>query len=67
MEQQTVSPPDWADFPPMEWASRKVSDTPIHDALRRQWLAEGRAVPRRPGPPSGALHGMTTGDLFQRA
>lgn len=67
MEQQTVSPPDWTGFPPLEWAPRKVSDTPIYDALEEQWLGEGREVPRCPGLSSGGLHRMNTGDLFHRA
>ncbi|MFC6136567.1 MULTISPECIES: hypothetical protein [Streptomyces] len=67
MEQKTVSPPDWTGFPPLEWAPRKVSDTPVYDALERQWLAEGREVPRRPSLPPGGLHRMDTGVLFHHA
>lgn len=52
---------------PLEWAPRKVSDTPVYDALERQWLAEGREVPRRPSLPPGGLHRMDTGVLFHHA
>ncbi|MFD3775795.1 hypothetical protein [Streptomyces sp. NPDC058612] len=48
-------------------ASRLASDTPVYDALERQWLAEGREVPRRPGPPFGGWHRMDADDMFSRA
>ncbi|MFJ3174887.1 hypothetical protein ACIPJK_29405 [Streptomyces roseus] len=44
-----------------------MSDTPIYDAVERQWLAEGRDVPRRPGPTWGARTPVNVGDLFNRA
>ncbi|MEU4728838.1 hypothetical protein [Streptomyces sp. NPDC023588] len=67
MEQKTVSLPDWTEYPPPQWTPQKVSATPIYDALERQWLAEGREVPRRPAQSSGGLHRRTIGDLFLRA
>ncbi|MGR4880500.1 hypothetical protein ACIPUC_13825 [Streptomyces sp. LARHCF249] len=67
MEQKTVSPPDWTGFPPLAWTPRHISDAPIYDALERQWLAEGREVPRRPGMSTGGLHRRNTDDLFHRA
>ncbi|MEV8533197.1 hypothetical protein [Streptomyces sp. NPDC051211] len=48
-------------------ASWPASDTPVYDALERQWLAEGREVPRRAGLPFVGRHRMDTDDLFSRA
>ncbi|WP_168714139.1 hypothetical protein [Streptomyces sp. A1136] len=65
--EKTVSPPVWV-FGRllMEWG--QVSDVPIYDAVVRQWLAEGREVPRRPGSPwSGVRSAVDGGDLFLRA
>lgn len=46
---------------------RQVSDAPIYDAVERQWLAEGREVPRRAGLGWGGRGPVNTGDLFHRA
>ncbi|MFF4448340.1 hypothetical protein [Streptomyces sp. NPDC001502] len=67
MEQRTVSPPDWAGFTWLAKEIRQASDTPIYDAVERQWLAHGREVPRRPGPSWGGGRAVNPGDLFRRA
>ncbi|MET9468039.1 hypothetical protein ABZY44_25225 [Streptomyces sp. NPDC006544] len=67
MEQKTVSPPERAGFARLAEEFWQVSDAPIYDAVERQWLAEGREVPRRPGLASGARRPLNTGDLFHRA
>ncbi|MFF5705651.1 hypothetical protein ACFY7H_24655 [Streptomyces sp. NPDC012794] len=68
MNQKTVSPPEWAGFAglPTEefW---RASDAPIYEAVERQWLAQGREVPRRPGLPTAVRHPVDAGDLFRRA
>ncbi|MGW0362524.1 hypothetical protein [Streptomyces sp. NPDC002990] len=67
MEQQTASPPERAGFARMAEEFRQVSDAPIYDAVERQWLAEGREVPRRAGLGWGGRGPVNTGDLFHRA
>ncbi|OKI48991.1 hypothetical protein AMK15_34655 [Streptomyces sp. MJM1172] len=66
MEKETVSPPQRAAaFRPLQEA-RRITDTPIHDAVEREWLARGRAVPRAPEP--WTMRGpVSTDDLFLRA
>lgn len=49
MEQKTVSPPEPARFAQLAEEFRQASDAPIYDGVEREWLAEGREVPRRPG------------------
>ncbi|MFD3682709.1 hypothetical protein [Streptomyces sp. NPDC058613] len=65
MEQKTVSPPQQrsAGLPVASWLT---SDTPVYDALERQWLADGRDVPRPSGLPFGGRP-MDADDLFSRA
>ncbi|MFD9523577.1 hypothetical protein [Streptomyces sp. NPDC059979] len=48
MEQRTVSPPQWAGFTWLAEEFRQASDTPIYDAVERQWLAQRQ---RSPPPP----------------
>ncbi|KMO93446.1 hypothetical protein [Streptomyces roseus] len=67
MEQRIVLPPERAGFARLAEEFWQVSDTPIYDAVERQWLAEGRDVPRRPGPTRGARIPVNAGDLFNRA
>ncbi|MFE5809497.1 hypothetical protein [Streptomyces sp. NPDC056491] len=67
MEQRTVSPPDRARFTRLTKEIRQASDTPVYDAVVRQWLAQGREVPRRPGPSWGGRHPVNPDDLFRRA
>ncbi|WP_267882172.1 hypothetical protein [Streptomyces katrae] len=43
-----------------------MTDTPIYDAVEREWLAWGREVPRAPATWS-ARGPVITGDLFLRA
>ncbi|MER6253431.1 hypothetical protein ABT224_18970 [Streptomyces sp. NPDC001584] len=43
-----------------------ASDTPVYDALARQWLAECREVPRPSGLPPGGRYRMDADDLFSR-
>ncbi|MEU6895364.1 hypothetical protein ABZ934_27010 [Streptomyces sp. NPDC046557] len=64
---RTVSPPESVfGSLAMEWG--QVSDVPIYDAVERQWLADGREVPRRPGSSrSGVRPAAEGGDLFLRA
>ncbi|MCY0932310.1 hypothetical protein OTB20_40410 [Streptomyces sp. H27-H1] len=66
MEQKTVSPPERAGFARLAEEFRQGSDAPIYDAVERQWLAEGREVPRRPGQAWGGRRTVNTGDLFHR-
>ncbi|MBT2446205.1 hypothetical protein J7F03_03690 [Streptomyces sp. ISL-43] len=67
MEQKTVPPPERAGFARLAEEFWQVSDAPIYDAVERQWLAEGREVPRRPGLTWGGRRPVNTGDLFHRA
>ncbi|MGW0395919.1 hypothetical protein ACWDYJ_34665 [Streptomyces sp. NPDC003042] len=67
MEQKTVSPLERAGLARPAQEFWQVSDAPIYDAVERQWLAEGREVPRRPGLAWGGRRLMKAGDLFQRA
>ncbi|WP_331732766.1 hypothetical protein OG592_42380 (plasmid) [Streptomyces avidinii] len=67
MEQQTVSPPQWTRFARPARELWPASQTPIYDAVERQWLALGREVPRRPGLPRGGLPPAAADDLFHRA
>ncbi|MEU8844441.1 hypothetical protein AB0D97_35985 [Streptomyces roseus] len=66
MEQKIVSPPERAGFARPAEEFWQVFDTPIYDAVERQWLAEGRDVPRRPGT-RGDRRPVNAGDLFHRA
>lgn len=72
MEQQNVSSPQWTRFAGPARELWQVSQTPVYDSVERQWLAEGREVPRRPGLarrpglPFGGLRPMTGDDLFRR-
>ncbi|GHD82257.1 hypothetical protein GCM10010336_69410 [Streptomyces goshikiensis] len=48
------------------WGARNITDTPIYDAVEREWLARGRAVPR--APESWSMRGAaSTDDLLLRA
>ncbi|WP_329388467.1 hypothetical protein OG625_33555 [Streptomyces sp. NBC_01351] len=67
MDQETVSPPEWAGFAQPAEEFWQASDAPIYDAVERQWLAQGREVPRRPGLSAGGRRRMSAGDLFGRA
>ncbi|MFD3939737.1 hypothetical protein ACFWSF_32500 [Streptomyces sp. NPDC058611] len=67
MEQETVSPPQWTGFARLAGDFRQISDAPICDAVERQWLAEGREVPRRPGPSFAGVRPVNGDDLFRRA
>ncbi|MGW5401053.1 hypothetical protein [Streptomyces sp. NPDC003952] len=67
MEQKTVPPPDWAGFDRLAQELRQLSDAPIYDSVVRQWLAEGREVPRRPDLSCGGRPPMNPDDLFHRA
>ncbi|MGW0391838.1 hypothetical protein ACWDYJ_13290 [Streptomyces sp. NPDC003042] len=67
MEQKTVQPPDWAGFARLAEEFWQVSDAPIYDAVERQWLAEGREVPRRARLSFDGRHLMSADDLFGRA
>ncbi|MBT2545795.1 hypothetical protein J7E99_35260 [Streptomyces sp. ISL-44] len=67
MEPKTVSPPERAGFARLTEEFWQVSDAPIYDAVERQWLAEGREVPRRPGLAWGGRLPVNVGDLFHRA
>ncbi|MFI1280962.1 hypothetical protein ACH4U5_09400 [Streptomyces sp. NPDC020858] len=62
----TVSPPQWTRFVRPARELWQVSQTPVYDAVERQWLAEGREVPRRPGLPFGGRRPMTADDFFHR-
>ncbi|MFD3330050.1 hypothetical protein [Streptomyces sp. NPDC058701] len=65
MDQRTVTPQSGlAELPAPR---RPASESPIYDALERQWLREGREVPRQDGPPRGGRHRADAGDLFRRA
>ncbi|MGW7456381.1 hypothetical protein [Streptomyces sp. NPDC054797] len=67
MEQKTVSPPERAGFARPTQESWQVADAPIYDAVERQWLAEGREVPRRQGLSWGSPCAVNAGDLLRRA
>ncbi|WP_030723774.1 hypothetical protein [Streptomyces sp. NRRL F-2580] len=67
MEQKTVSPPERAGFARLAEEFWQGSDAPIYDAVERQWLTEGREVPRRPGLAWGGRRPVSAGDLFRRA
>ncbi|MFD6973930.1 hypothetical protein [Streptomyces sp. NPDC059979] len=67
MEQRTVSPPQWSGFARLTMEFRQASDTPIYDAVERQWLAQGLEVPRRPDPSWRRRNPVDIGDLFGRA
>lgn len=64
MEQKTVSPPERAGFALLAAEFWQGSDAPIYDAVERQWLADGREVPRRPGPAWSGRRTVNPGDLF---
>ncbi|MER6448734.1 hypothetical protein [Streptomyces venezuelae] len=65
MEQRTVSPPSWSGFARRTDEFRQAPDTPIYDDVERQWIAQGREVPR-PGPSWGGGDPLCAGDLFHR-
>ncbi|MFD3761308.1 hypothetical protein [Streptomyces sp. NPDC058622] len=65
MDQRTVTPQSGLAEPPA--LRRPASESPIYDALERQWLREGREVPRREGPARGGRHRGGAGDMFRRA
>ncbi|MGW6979253.1 hypothetical protein ACWGE1_07380 [Streptomyces sp. NPDC054932] len=67
MEQKTVSPPQWTGFTRLAQELSQTSDAPIYDAVERQWLAQGREVPRRPGRTWNGRHPVHADDLFRRA
>ncbi|MEV8533743.1 hypothetical protein [Streptomyces sp. NPDC051211] len=56
------TPTIWSSKPP--GAPPAVSDTPVYDALERQWRREGREVPRPPAPQGWTRTEPT--DLFRR-
>lgn len=67
MEQRTVSPPEWPQFVRSFVVSGQASDAPIYDAVERQWLAQGREVPRKPGSSRNSTVPAVNGeDLFRR-
>ncbi|MFC9292978.1 hypothetical protein ACFTWH_06230 [Streptomyces sp. NPDC057011] len=67
MDQKTVSSPEWAGFARLAEEFWQASDAPIYDALERQWLAQGREVPRRPGLAWDGPRPARSDDLFRRA
>ncbi|MFD3547300.1 hypothetical protein ACFWUW_17130 [Streptomyces sp. NPDC058655] len=66
MNQRTVTAPHTG-FAELAAAYWLASESPIYDAIERQWLQEGREVPRQEGLPRGGRHRSGDGDLFHRA
>ncbi|GHB54995.1 hypothetical protein GCM10010347_26100 [Streptomyces cirratus] len=67
MEQRTVSPPEWPQLVRSLTESGQPSEAPIYDAVERQWLAQGRTVPRRPSRPrNSTVPPANDEDLFHR-
>ncbi|OKK17215.1 hypothetical protein AMK16_20175 [Streptomyces sp. CB00455] len=54
----------FADLPS---ARRPPCESPIYDAIERQWLQEGREVPRQQNRARTDRYRTGDGDLFRRA
>ncbi|MEU9234419.1 hypothetical protein [Streptomyces subrutilus] len=64
MDQRTVPAP--RDFAEVWTGGTRMPDTPIYDALERQWLQEGRMVPGADGSARWVRRRPEGRDLFER-
>ncbi|MGW0363871.1 hypothetical protein [Streptomyces sp. NPDC002990] len=66
MQETTFAPQAFTRYP-LRAAYRPLSDTPIYDALEREWRREGRTLPRQ-APSTGWEYADDRGeDRFRRA